>query len=83
MIEKSLVRISQEPLQNLAKFVYPTFPVSFGRYTISLLSGVYARGRKKFRAGGKCIICRGLHIPEKDDSGIIHSCVSPRLGSLE
>ena len=28
----------------------------------SLLSGVYARGSKRSRTGGKCVTCRGLHI---------------------
>ena len=29
----------------------------------SLLSGVYARGSKRSHTGGKCVTCRGLHIP--------------------
>ena len=42
------------PLQNFAKFVYPTLPVSFGLDTKSrrsLLSGVHARGSKISHTG--------------------------------
>ena len=41
----------------------PHLSVSFGRDTKSrwsLLSGVYARGSKRFDTGGKCVTCSGL-----------------------
>ena len=41
-------------------FVNPHLPVSFGRDTKSLLSGVYARGSKRSHTGGKCVTCSGL-----------------------
>ena len=47
----------------IGNYVYPTFPVSFGRDTKSrwsLLSGIYARGSKIFHTGGKCVACREL-----------------------
>ena len=52
------VRIPLRPFGgNFGNFLYPTLPVSFGRETKSrwsLLSGVYARGRKISHKGGKC-----------------------------
>ena len=47
----------------LWQFVYPTWPVFFGRDTVnrrSLLSGGYAKGSKISHTGGKCVTCRGL-----------------------
>ena len=49
-IEWSRVRILLRPFGHFGNFLYPTFPVSFGRDTKSrwsLLSGVYARGSKR------------------------------------
>ena len=52
-------------LGNLGNFLYIILPVSVGRdpnICGSLLSDIYARGSKIFHTGGKCIICRGVHI---------------------
>ena len=49
-IEWLRVRILLRPFGNFGNFLYPTLPVSFGRYTkgrCSLLSGVDARGSKR------------------------------------
>ena len=34
------------------------------------------------KIGVKCVTCSGLHILEKDNSEINHSCVSSRLGCM-
>ena len=62
-IEWSRVRIPLRPLGNFGNFLYPTLPECFGSYTksLSLLSGVYARGSKRSHTGGNCVTCRGLH----------------------
>ena len=73
----SRVRMPLAPIGNFGNIFYPTLSVSFGRngkHRWSLLSDIYVIRRNISRTGGKCVICRGLHVlPCQNDHDLSNS----------